>query len=577
MEILTVRDLSFKYSLGREDAVSGISFGVEEGAFVAVCGPTGCGKSTLLRMLKKELIPMGDMRGEVLLDGVPLSEIDVRTSASAVGFVMQRPEHQIVTDKVWHELAFGLENLGMPQDVIRRRVSEIAAYFDIEDWFEKDVSELSGGQKQLLNLASIMVMQPRLLILDEPTSQLDPIAASDFIATVRKLNTDMGLTVIMVEHRLQEVIPAASRLLVMDKGRLLHYGPTRQVCEEVSDRPDLLAAMPSTVRLFKIMDGEGECPLTISEGRRWAESFGNDVQPDFAQMDEQGGAPDGKQETGAADRKHGGDTNSGASVESVPDSDVPAMEFDDVWFRYGRDLHDVLRGTTLSVKQGEIFCILGGNGSGKTTCLGAAAGLNKPYSGTVKVFGKNVRDYRNQSLYRNCLTMLPQDVQTIFLKNTVREELKDAGESAGKLPYDIDSLMDKHPYDLSGGEQQLVALAKVLASEPKLLLLDEPTKGIDTYSSERISGILKDLRDSGMTIVIVTHDVEFAARTADRCAMFFRGEVTSVDEPRAFFSENNFYTTAVNRMTRGLFKGCVTLEDAVYALRLQKQPAGKDG
>ena len=560
MEILTVRDLSFKYALGKEDAISGISFGVDEGAFVAVCGPTGCGKSTLLRMLKKELIPMGDVSGEVLLDGVSLSDIDTRTSASAVGFVMQRPEHQIVTDKVWHELAFGLENLGMPQDVIRRRVSEIASYFDIEDWFEMNVADLSGGQKQLLNLASVMVMQPRLLILHEPTSQLDPIAASDFIATVRKLNTDMGLTVIMVEHRLQEVIPAASRLLIMDKGRLLHYGPTRQVCEEVSDRPDLLAAMPSTVRLFKIMGGEGDCPLTISEGRAWAETFGNDVQPVFAAS--------GKAKDGSAPENLGSAGDDGAA-----DKDVPAMEFDDVWFRYGKDLHDVLRGTTLSVKQGEIFCILGGNGSGKTTCLGAAAGLNKPYSGTVKVFGKNVRDYKNQSLYRNCLTMLPQDVQTIFLKNTVREELKDAGESARTLPYDIDRLMDKHPYDLSGGEQQLVALAKVLASEPKLLLLDEPTKGIDTYSSERISGILKSLRDGGMTIVIVTHDVEFAARTADRCAMFFRGEVTSVDEPRAFFSENNFYTTTVNRMTRGLFKDCVTLEDAVYALGLQKQAA----
>ena len=552
MEILTVRDLSFKYSLGDKDAISGISFGVEEGAFVAVCGPTGCGKSTLLRMLKKELIPMGDIKGEVLLDGVPLSGIDARTSASAVGFVMQRPEHQIVTDKVWHELAFGLENLGLPQDVIRRRVSEIASYFDIEDWFERDVADLSGGQKQLLNLASIMVMQPRLLILDEPTSQLDPIAASDFIATVRKLNTDMGLTVIMVEHRLQEVIPAASMLMIMDKGTLLHYGPARQVCEEVSDRPDLLAAMPSTVRLFKAMGGQGRCPLTIGEGRRWVESFGCKVQPDFKAFD--------------------------AARDETPDNDVPALEFSDVWFRYGKDLHDVLRGTTLSVEQGEVFCILGGNGSGKTTCLGAAAGLNKPYSGTVKVFGKNVRDYKNQSLYRNCLTMLPQDVQTIFLKNTVREELKDAGDSAASLPYDIESLMDKHPYDLSGGEQQLVALAKVLASQPRILLLDEPTKGIDTYSSERISGILRSLAESGMTIVLVTHDVEFAAHTADRCAMFFRGEVTSVGRPREFFSENNFYTTAVNRMTRGSFKGCVTLEDAVYALKLQdREASGAEG
>ena len=560
MEILTVRDLSFKYSLGVSDAISGISFGVEEGDFVAVCGPTGCGKSTLLRMLKKELIPMGDISGEVLLDGVPLSEIDTKTSASAVGFVMQRPEHQIVTDKVWHELAFGLENLGLPQDVIRRRVSEIAAYFDIEDWFEMDVADLSGGQKQLLNLASVMVMQPRLLILDEPTSQLDPIAAADFITTVRKLNSDMGLTVIMVEHRLQEVIPAAGSLLVMDKGRLLHYGPVRKVCEAVAGREDLLAAMPSTVRLFNIMGGKGECPLTISEGRRWVESFGNAVQPDF--------------DNSAAEPADGVKTAAGTSDGTdgpVIDKNVPALELSDVWFRYGRNLHDVLRGTTLSVKQGEIFCILGGNGSGKTTCLGAAAGLNKPYSGTVKVFGKDIRDYKNQSLYRNCLTMLPQDVQTIFLKNTVREELKDAGESAASLPYDIESLMDKHPYDLSGGEQQLVGLAKVLASQPRLLLLDEPTKGIDTYSAERISGILKKLRDGGMTIVIVTHDVEFAARTADRCAMFFRGEVTSVDTPRPFFSENNFYTTAVNRMTRGSFKGCVTLEDAVCALSLQKK------
>ena len=560
MEILTVRDLSFKYSLGVSEAISGISFGVEEGDFVAVCGPTGCGKSTLLRMLKKELIPMGDMSGEVLLDGVPLSEIDTKTSASAVGFVMQRPEHQIVTDKVWHELAFGLENLGLPQDVIRRRVSEIAAYFDIEDWFEMDVADLSGGQKQLLNLASVMVMQPRLLILDEPTSQLDPIAAADFITTVRKLNSDMGLTVIMVEHRLQEVIPAAGSLLVMDKGRLLHYGPVRKVCEAVAGREDLLAAMPSTVRLFNIMGGKGECPLTISEGRRWVESFGNAVQPDF--------------DNSAAEPADGVKTAAGTSDGTdgpVIDKNVPALELSDVWFRYGRNLHDVLRGTTLSVKQGEIFCILGGNGSGKTTCLGAAAGLNKPYSGTVKVFGKDIRDYKNQSLYRNCLTMLPQDVQTIFLKNTVREELKDAGESAASLPYDIESLMDKHPYDLSGGEQQLVGLAKVLASQPRLLLLDEPTKGIDTYSAERISGILKKLRDGGMTIVIVTHDVEFAARTADRCAMFFRGEVTSVDTPRPFFSENNFYTTAVNRMTRGSFKGCVTLEDAVCALSLQKK------
>ena len=538
MEILTVRDLSFRYALGTEDALKGVSFGVEEGDLVAVSGPTGCGKSTLLRMLKKELTPMGELSGQVLLDGVPLDQIDPRKAASSIGFVMQRPEHQIVTDKVWHELAFGLENLGYPQDVIRRRVSEIASYFDIENWFEMDVADLSGGQKQLLNLASIMVMQPRILILDEPTSQLDPIAASDFLTTVQKLNSDMGLTVIIVEHRLQEVVPAANRLLIMDRGgRLLHYGKPREVCSRLRERPDLLMAMPSTVRLFSAMGGQGECPLTISEGRQWVGTFGCEKQPVF---------------------------------EKAQESSAPfALEMDDVWFRYERNGHDVLRGTSLAVREGEIFCILGGNGSGKTTCLGAAAGLNKPYSGKVRIFGKDIKEYKNQSLYRNCLTMLPQDVQTIFLKNTVREELADAGEAAGQLPYDIESLMDKHPYDLSGGEQQLVALAKVLATKPKLLLLDEPTKGIDASAAARIVDILKKLRDGGMTIVIVTHDVEFAAMAADRCAMFFRGEVTSTGAPREFFSENNFYTTAVNRLTRGYFHGCMTHGDAEQALRLQ--------
>jgi len=452
---------------------------------------------------------------------------------------MQRPEQQIVTDKVWHELAFGLENLGVPQDVIRRRVSEIASYFDIEAWFETDVADLSGGQKQLLNLAAIMVMQPRILILDEPTSQLDPIAASDFLTTVQKLNTDMGLTVIIVEHRLQEVVPAASKLLIMEKGRLLHYGKPRQVCSALRGRPDLLTAMPSIVRLFSSFEGEGECPLTISEGRQWISSFGNAKQPVF---------------------------------EKAPENTDPsALEMKDVWFRYGRDQRDILRGTDLTVKEGEIFCILGGNGSGKTTCLGAAAGLNKPYSGSVKIFGKDIKEYKNQSLYRNCLTMLPQDVQTIFLRNTVREELADAGESAEDLPYDIDSLMDKHPYDLSGGEQQFVALAKVMASKPRLLLLDEPTKGIDANAASKMVGVLKKLKEGGMTIVIVTHDVELAALAADRCAMFFRGAVSSVGDPRHFFSENSFYTTSVNRLTRGIFKDCITFADAEYALKLQER------
>ena len=248
MEILTIKNLNFKYSLGKENVLHDISFSVNEGDFVAICGPTGCGKSTLLKMIKRELTPYGEKSGEVLFGGIPIEELDDRVSASGIGYVMQRPEQQLVTDKVWHELAFGLENMNIPQDTIRRRVSEMASYFDIEDWFEKSVDELSGGQKQLLNLAAIMVMQPMMLILDEPTSQLDPISSSDFLSTVQKLNREMGLTVILVEHKLEEVVPMANKLLVMDKGRVLHYDEPKAVCQKLENRPDLLEAMPDYIR-----------------------------------------------------------------------------------------------------------------------------------------------------------------------------------------------------------------------------------------------------------------------------------------------------------------------------------------
>ena len=556
MEILTAKSLGFQYALGKSEAISDISFSLSEGEFAVLCGPTGCGKSTLLRMLKRELTPMGEKRGTLMLFGKNIDELDDVTAASAVGFVMQRPEQQIVTDKVWHELAFGLENLAVPQDVIRRRVAEMASYFGIEEWFEKDVSDLSGGQKQLLNLAAIMVMQPKLLILDEPTSQLDPIAASEFLDTVKKLNSDMGLTVIIVEHRLQEVVPMASRIMVMEKGRLTHNGKPREVCEELRQKPHILEAMPSTVRLYSEFEKGGECPLTIQEGRTWISGNFN-----IAKLQDQSKSAEEK-----AYSLPNADSKTGPADRDLSDKKAPALELDTVWFRYERNGHDILRGTTLTVYQGEILCILGGNGSGKTTCISAAAGILKPYSGRIRIFGKDIKEYKNQSLYRNCLTMLPQDVQTVFLKNTVREELEDAMQDAKALPYDIESLLDKHPYDLSGGEQQLVALAKVLATKPRLLLLDEPTKGLDAHAANGIIKILKDLKASGITLVIVTHDVEFAANAADRCAMFFRGEATSVSDPKSFFSENSFYTTAVNRLTRGILDGCITFDDAKHAL-----------
>ncbi len=539
MEILRVENLSFKYPTGKAPTLKELSFSVNEGEFVVLCGATGSGKSTLLRLLKRELAPLGEKSGSVCYGGRSLEQLDARTAASEIGFVMQRPEQQIAADKVWHELALGLENLGESQDVIRRRCAEMAGYFGIAPWFDRETSKLSGGQKQLLNLAAVMAMNPRVLILDEPTAQLDPIAASDFIGTLLKINRELSLTVIIAEHRLEELIPVCDRLIALDSGEIVADAPPREALPLLASRPALLRMMPAASRLSMALglETKGEVPLTIREGKRMIdEHYTNKVR------------------------------SLPAKTPVAPE--VNALEFRDVWFRYSQKGEDILRGTSFHVKQGEFFCILGANGSGKTTALGAVAAINRIFSGKIKIFGKQLKDYKNGTLYQSCLAWLPQDPQTLFLRNTLREELEGAEEEAAMLGLDLVKYADTHPYDLSGGEQQLAALARVLSTKPKLLLLDEPTKGLDAASRERITDILRRLRDGGMTILAVTHDAEFAADAADRCALFFRGEIVSTGTPREFFAANSFYTTAANRMTRGHYDGIVTLPEAVEICRL---------
>lgn len=531
MEIFNIKNLNFTYPLCHENAVDNVSFTVKKGEFVTLCGATGSGKSTLLRLLKPELAPLGEQNGEVYFKSRPINELKTVQSAAEIGFVMQRPEQQAVTDKVWHELCFGLENMNIPKSEIARRVAETAAFFGIEDWYEKSVSDLSGGQKQLLNLAAVTVMQPEVIILDEPTAQLDPIAASNFIFALKKLNRELSLTVIIAEHRLEEVIPLSDRLLVMEKGRLLYCDTPLEVVKRADDLPQLTLAMPAAARLYRMTGKIGEAPLDVRGGRDYIESnFKNNLRA----------LPYGEYRR----------------------SDIPALEFKNAYFRYGRDLPDVLCGLELTVYKGEIFCILGGNGSGKTTLLSAAAGNIRLYGGSIKIFGKDIKKYKNMSLYKACVSMLPQDVQTVFLKNTVGEELCDVKLQAEMLPYDLSHLYSRHPYDLSGGEQQLVALAKALASKPSILLMDEPTKGLDAAAKLKLTDVIKRLKADGITVIAVTHDAEFAARCADRCALFFRGNVVSSGVPSEFFSQNRFYTTAASRMTSGYYDGAVTVETA---------------
>ena len=547
-----IKDLTFSYASAKgRHSLENVSLTIEQGEFLVLCGKSGSGKSTLLRQLKTVLTPNGKRTGEILFRGVPLKQVSDREQSEKIGFVMQNPDDQIVTDKVWHELAFGLESLGCDQKTMRGRVAEMACYFGIQDWFHRDVATLSGGQKQLLNLASIMAMQPEVLILDEPTSQLDPIAASDFLNTVRKINTELGTTVIITEHRLEDIFPYADRAVVMEKGRVIADDTPGKVGQLLFEQANpMFAAMPTPVRVYYGAGGTGESPLTVRQGRSW-------LSKEFPKE---------------------------PSIKAIPapalpeEIENPALTLKELWFRYEKDSPDILRGVSAEVPAGSLYAILGGNGAGKSTTLKAISGVCRPYRGKVTLFGKPVEKYKSSELFHGCLAMLPQDPKSLFVKKTVREDLAEMTKDKQEIDRiaalcQVTELLDSHPYDLSGGEQQRSALAKVLLTNPRLLLLDEPTKGIDSFFKETFAEILADLKKQGITIVMVSHDVEFCARYADIVSMFFDGQVLTTDTPRRFFGANSFYTTAAHRMSRHVFKGAVTAEDVICLYKENKEAA----
>lgn len=544
-----IRDLSFSYPGAKKPSLERVSLRVNRGEYMVVCGASGSGKTTLLRHLKSVLTPHGRRTGEILFGGSPLEAVSQRDQAAKIGYVMQNPDDQIVTDKVWHELAFGLESLGCDQRTMRTRVAEMACYFGIQDWFHRDVANLSGGQKQLLNLASIMAMQPEVLILDEPTSQLDPIAASDFLNTVRKINTELGTTVIITEHRLEDILPYADRAVVMEAGGVLADGTPREVVDILyREKNTMFSAMPTPVRVFYGAGGEGRCPLTVREGRSWLSG----VFPE---------APG---------------TVSLPQEPPAEETEDPALSLHEVWFRYEKNSPDILRGVEARVPRGSIYAIVGGNGAGKSTTLKAVCGICKPYRGKVKVFGKPVEKYKSGELFQNCLAMLPQDPKSLFVRKSVREDLETVTADAGRIAEAaelcrIGELLDRHPYDLSGGEQQRAALAKVLLTNPRILLLDEPTKGIDSFFKRSFAEILRSLKARGITVVMVSHDVEFCAEYADTVSMFFDGQVLTTDTPTRFFGSNSFYTTAANRMSRCVFSMAVTAQNVVDLYRMNRE------
>ena len=581
---LEIRDLSFAYPEEEKRALNHINLTVEEGEFLVLCGKSGCGKSTLMTHLKTPLTPHGKRKGEILFQGTPLSEMSNWEQSKRIGYVLQNPDNQIVTDKVWHELAFGLESLGYPTADIRIRVAEMASYFGIQDWFYKNVAELSGGQKQLLNLASIMAMHPDLLVLDEPTSQLDPIAASDFLETVKKLNRDLGITIILTEHRLEEVFPAADRVVVMDNGSVLAEGSPSYIGQVLKEKDHaMFLAMPVPMQIYSMVDSrlDLDCPITVRQGRRWLTEI----------CEEEGISVAPSKLVTIGNETHAVRHPKLPHNKKEKEPKEVLLECKDVWFRYEKDTPDVVKGLNLTLYNGEFYCLLGGNGTGKSTTLSLISRLRKPYRGKILLGGKDIRKYSDHELFHSFLGVLPQNPQSLFVKKTVEQELfemvggkKERKNEEYNLSLEkkevvngiievthLEGLLHRHPYDLSGGEQQRLALAKILLLRPKILLMDEPTKGLDSYFKEEFADILDLLKEQGVTIFMISHDIEFCASHGDRCGLFFDGNVAASGTPKEFFAGNNFYTTAANRMARKYFPTAVTGKDVVECLENQRK------
>ena len=580
MALFEIRNLTFTYPDQEKPALTDLNFSLKQGEFLVVCGKSGCGKSTLLRHFKTAMAPYGERKGQILFEGRELDAVSVREQGARIGYVLQSPDNQLVTDKVWHELAFGLENLGYETGTIRLRVAEMASFFGIQTWFEKNVEELSGGQKQLLNLAAVMAMQPDLLVLDEPTSQLDPLAAGDFLATLRKINAELGTTILLIEHRLEEVLAYADRVLVMENGGILALDTPEKLPSLIREN-DMFQAMPVPMRIFEELSGEGDSPVTVREGREWLEGWREQQKTSVSNQ---------KNRTEGVEKWS--DTPVSRNIEPQNDSkpsffgglreriftkeetrqSQPVLEARDVWFRYEKELPDVVRDLNLKVQKGELYCLLGGNGTGKSTTLRLLGRIRKPYRGKLFLNGKQLGTYREGELYGKLLGILPQNPQSLFVKDTVEKDLREMSGDTGRLrdvieKTEIGHLLGSHPYDLSGGEQQRAALAKVLLLDPEIILLDEPTKGLDGFYKKKLAQILKGLTAEGKTILMVSHDIEFCAEYGDTCALFFHGSVVTSAPAREFFAGNSFYTTAANRMARKWYPDAVTAKDVIERCR----------
>lgn len=542
MEIFTINDLSFRYPTMDDPAIQNVSLSITEGEFVVLGGPIGCGKTTLLRLFKKELAPVGECYGSIMYRGKPLEQWDERTLIEEIGFVFQDPDNQIVMDDVMQEIVFGMENLGYSNLEMRKRVAEMVHFFGVEDLLQSKPSELSGGQKQMINLLSVLLLKPRVLLLDEPTSQLDPVVAKELLVMLKRLNDEMGMTIILVEHRLEELFAVADRVIFMKSGIITYNGSSRQVIHSLYEKKDeqFLPFIPSISQLYlerEATPNKEAIPLTVKECRNWLLTL---PKSDDVPSLEKGPSP---------------------HKESI-------LSIKNVYFRYEKKGPLILNNLSLTIQKGDYFAIVGGNGSGKTTVLKASTGLVKPQRGSVQLFGKATNKRKGKDTLGQ-IAYLPQNPRAFFIHDTIEKEmvetvqrlqLQDGQTKINEMLelFQIAHLRHRHPYDCSGGEMQKAAIACMLLSQPDILFIDEPTKGLDPISKTQFARTLSELHAKGVTIVMVTHDIEFAAKHVKRCALMFNGQITVEGTPGQLFKGNYFYTTSINRASRDV----LTVEEA---------------
>lgn len=547
MAFLETNRLSFTYPEEKRSVLKDVSFTVEQGEFILLCGPSGSGKSTLLRLIKREIAPHGTCQGDIYIEGHHLTALSALQSAKDIGMVFQDPENQIVMDNVLEELIFGMENMGASTEEMRKRVAEIVHFFGLEELLERKTHELSGGQKQLVNLASVLLLEPKLLLLDEPTAQLDPVAAREFIGMLKTMNEEFGITVIIAEHRLEELFSIADRTIVLDRGEIVAFESPKHVIYRLGQKQneEMYNYLPSPARIYiehtPTISNE-EIPLSVKEGKQWL-----------------------KQKT----------VEKSDVIETVPSYQNELLTLNQIDFQYSKETKKILNGLSLTVYAGEWLSIVGGNGTGKSTLLKIIAGLEKVQHGKILFRGKKFKKQLPTEI-----AYLPQNPKLFFIQDTLEAEMneiidfhklesgKERMEELFKI-FNINELKGRHPYDLSGGEIQKAALAGVILPKPKLLLVDEPTKGLDPEARQKFGDLLKILQEQGLTIVMVTHDIEFAARYATRCAMMFQGSITTEAPSKDFFQGNAFYTTVVNRMIRGFnVPNVLTVEEARRSWRV---------